>query len=73
MYTTVGTCCAFQLTVCWLAGWPLMQSPNQQLTPKFPVFNRQSTEKHNMYQLLHTYSIPPDNGLLICPKHVEVD
>ena len=35
--------------------------------------NRQSTEKHNMYQLLYTYGIPPDDGLQICPKHVEVD
>jgi len=35
--------------------------------------NRQSTEKHNMYQLLYIYSIPPDDGLQICPIHVEVD
>jgi len=35
--------------------------------------NRQSTEKHNTYQLLYIYSIPPDDGLQICPKHVEVD
>ena len=35
--------------------------------------NRQSTEKHNTYHLLYMYSIPPDNGLRICPKHVEVD
>ena len=34
---------------------------------------RQSTKKHSMYQLLYTYSIPPDDGLQICPKHVEVD
>jgi len=33
--------------------------------------NRQSTKKHNMYQL-YIYSIPPDDGLQICPKHVEV-
>ena len=47
-------CCAFQLTVCWLA-------------------KRQATEKHNMYQLLYIYSIPPDEGLHICAKRVEVD
>jgi len=35
--------------------------------------NRQSTEKHNTYQLLYIYSIPPDDGLQICPRHVEVD
>ena len=35
--------------------------------------NRQSTEKHNTYQLLYIYSIPTDDGLQIYPKHVEVD
>ena len=25
------------------------------------------------YQLLYIYSIPPDDGLQICPKHVGVD
>jgi hypothetical protein len=35
--------------------------------------NFQSTKKHNTYQLLYIYSIPPDDGLKICPKHVEVD
>jgi len=34
--------------------------------------NRQSTEKHNTYQL-YVYGISPDDGLQICPKHVEVD
>jgi len=28
---------------------------------------------HNTYQLLYIYSISPDDGLQICPKHVEVD
>jgi hypothetical protein len=51
-YTTIGTCCVFQLTVCWSS-------------------NRQSTKKHNTYQLLYIYSIPPDDGLQICPEHVE--
>jgi hypothetical protein len=58
IYTTIGTCCALQLTVCW----PVGQSAN-----------RQSTEKHNTCQLLYIYSIPPDDGLQICPKHVEDD
>jgi hypothetical protein len=53
IYTTIGTWCAFKLTVFWPA-------------------NRQSTEKHITYQLLYIYSIPPDDGLQICPKHVEV-
>ena len=35
--------------------------------------NRQSTEKHNTYQLLYIYSKTPDEGLQICPKHVEVE
>jgi len=35
--------------------------------------NRQSTKRHNTYQLLYIYSIPPDDGLQICPKHVGVD
>ena len=35
--------------------------------------NRQSTKKLNTYQLLHIYSIPLDDGLQICQKHVEVD
>jgi hypothetical protein len=35
--------------------------------------NRQSTKKHNTYQLLYIYIIPPDDGLQVCPKHVEVD
>ena len=47
IYTTVGTCCALQLTVCWST-------------------NRQSTEKHNTYQLLYIYSIPPDDMPVTC-------
>jgi hypothetical protein len=35
--------------------------------------NRQPTEKHNTYQLLYVYSVPPDDGIQISPKHVEVD
>jgi hypothetical protein len=43
--------------------------------------NRQSTKKHNTYQLLYIYiyiyiyiySFPPDDGLQICPKHVQID
>jgi len=30
-------------------------------------------KNHNTYQLLYIYSVPPDDGLQICPKHVEVD
>jgi len=33
----------------------------------------QSTKKHNTCQLLYIYSTLPDDGLQICPKHVEVD
>jgi len=35
--------------------------------------NRKSIKKHSTYQLLYIYSIPPDDGLQICPKHVEFD
>ena len=35
--------------------------------------NRQSTKKHNTCQLLYVYSTLPDDGLQICPKHVQVD
>ena len=34
--------------------------------------NRQTTKKHNTYQL-YIYSMPPDDGLQTCPKYVEVD
>jgi len=37
------------------------------------VYCTYTTEKHNTYQLLYMYSIPPDDGLQICLKHVEVD
>ena len=56
MYTINGTCCAFQLTVCWPAG---------------RLANRQSTGKPDTYQLLYINSTPPDDGLQMCPKHVE--
>ena len=61
VYTTVGTCCAFELTVCWPGKWCWLCG------------RKQSTKKHNTYQLLYIYSIPPDDGLQTCPKHVEVD
>ena len=35
--------------------------------------NRQSTKKHNTYQLLYIYSILPHDGLQTCQKHVEVE
>jgi len=35
--------------------------------------NRQSTKEHKTYQLLCEYSIPHDDEIQICPKHVEVD
>jgi hypothetical protein len=35
--------------------------------------NTQTSKKYNTYQLLYIYSIPPDDGLQICSKHVEVD
>jgi hypothetical protein len=35
--------------------------------------NRQSTKKHNTYQLLYIYNIHSDEGLQVCSKHVVVD
>jgi hypothetical protein len=40
---------------------------------RWNLVNRQSTKKRNTYKLLYIHSIPPDDGLQICPKHVEVD
>ena len=47
IYTTIGTCYAFQLTVCIYTVC--------------------------MYIYMYIYSIPPDDGLQIYPKHVDVD
>ena len=58
IYTTVGTCCVFSRLSVGLVGL----EPGQQ-----------STEKHNTYELLYIYRIPPDDGLQICPKHVAVE
>jgi hypothetical protein len=33
--------------------------------------NRQSSKKNNKYQLSYLYGLPPDDGLWICPKHVD--
>jgi hypothetical protein len=52
--------CLYTTTGTWL------------LTVCWPA-NRQATKKHNTYQLLYICSISPDDGLQICPKHVEVD
>jgi len=35
--------------------------------------NGHSTKKHNTYELLYIYSIPPDDWLKICTKQVDVD
>ena len=52
--------------LCFLVDCPLARfHPNPA--------NRQSTIKHNTYQLLYIHSVAPDDGLQICPKHVESD
>jgi len=38
-----------------------------------PLARPTDIQKHNTYRLLYIYSIPPDDGLQICPKHVEVE
>ena len=52
--------------LCFLVDWLLTGLHH---TPA----NRQSTEKHKAYKLLYIYNQPPDDGLQICPKHVDVD
>ena len=59
-HTQIGTCCAFQLTVYW-PGWDGTSS----------ISTRTSTPRTSC--CIHIYSIPPDEGLQICPKHVEVE
>jgi hypothetical protein len=49
----------------FLVDWLLAFHPNPA--------KRESTKKHNTYQLLYIYSIPPDDELQICPKYEEVD
>jgi len=48
---------------------------HQEVDCLLAMANRQSTKKHNTNQLLYIYkySIPPDDGLQICPKYIEVD
>ena len=29
-------------------------------------------QEYSTYQLLYIYGVPPDDGLQLCPKHVEV-
>ena len=61
IYTTTG------ITV--LFSWLPVVRVEMELHPNSD--NRQSTKKHNTYHLLYIYSIPPDDWLQICPKHVE--
>jgi len=57
-----GTLCMYNnLFVDWVG----LEHPNPA--------NRQSTKKHNTYQLLYIYSVPHADGLQICPKHIEVE
>jgi len=48
---------------------------HQEVDSLLSMANRQSTKKHKTNQLLYIYecSIPPDDGLQICSKYVEVD
>ena len=48
--------------------------PNPELQFHPNPAKRQSTKKHNTYQLcVCVYGVPPDDGLQIFPKHIEVD
>ena len=55
----------------YLSSVYFVNQPLHEFHPNPP--NRESIENHNTYQLLYIYSIPPDDGLQICLKHVEVD
>jgi len=35
-------------------------------------YDRPSSEKNSKYQLLYPYGVPPDDGLQMRPKHVDV-
>ena len=60
--------------MCWRTLFSIIFSVDCLFSGFHPnPANRQSTEKHNTYQFLYIYSIPPDDGLQRCPKHVEVD
>ena len=50
------------MTVC-CPGW-VGNQPSQD--------NRHSSKENNKYQLLYPNGVPPDDGLYIRPKHVEV-
>jgi hypothetical protein len=64
--------------VCWqcISIRPCNESQIDALF-NFSLFpfqtGKQSTRKYNTYKLLYIYNIPPDDGLQICPKHVEVE
>jgi hypothetical protein len=60
IYTTIGTCFAFDLPICWPTDSQLKSTTRTNCW-------------HNTYKLLCVYIIPPDDRLQICPKHVEVD
>jgi len=50
-------------------------TPTKRVTLQQPGSDGQQTvnKKNDTNQLLYIYSIPPGDGLQICPKHVEVD
>jgi len=52
-------------------GWDGSSISTPSTKFHFNPVNGQSTEKHNTYQLFCIYSIPPDDGLHMCQKHVE--
>ena len=69
IYTAIGTCCAVQLTVCW---------PGQKHVPiaVYTVYRPTGSKLNNKIRTncwIYTCSIPRDDGLQICPKHVEFD
>ena len=52
------------LVACLLAEWPTDRQLKSTTATNFCVC---------VYIYIYIYSIPPDDGLQLCPKHVEVD
>jgi len=73
-------CCIYTVQFCWPCISIYLCNKNQLdavfiliwLSVDRPA-NRQSTKKHITYQLLYICGTPPDDGLQIFPKHVQVD
>jgi hypothetical protein len=79
IYVANGTCCISELTVSG-PGWNGTGYVGGSFPINFLLHNQihsnqahqQSTQKYNKYHLPHINILPPEDGRLIRPKHVEV-